>query len=653
MPGNALELASAYVTILPSTRGLGAALSADMEAPLAAAGKTGGGLFSKGMIGGLGKIGSALAAIGIAAFLKDSVAAAMKAEVSWGQLSRAVDNTGVSFDSVEGSLRDTLATESRLSAFSQGDLRTALTSLVQITGSVSTAQKDLGLTADLARAKNMDMANAAKLVGRVQMGSTAILTRYGIVLKKGATATEALAALQKKFGGAAEAYGNTTQGAVDKAKNSIEELQVSVGNTLLPVVGSLAKAGSSVMQSFDAMLPPLKTAVLVVGGLAAAALIALPWVASLSKAALALGLTSAASAAPLAGFATGIGMVASGAPVASYATVGFGTAIGGVTAALVAIAAPLAVFALTLMRTDAVSSYQQAVFALEGGMTDLQNRVAAGVTTWADAKTALDKGAFSTLTTAQKADVAGKAQTELANAVDGTTAAWQAETLAMSGTRHANEDGLANAIAVRAAQDALTVAIKRYGKNSPEAALATMKLHDAQKLAAQTADGMTASEVKAAIKAGLLKGKVSDYITVVRKIPKSKTTTITADIHDSALNGFLGKLAKIGIGRGLGFTVTGKVKAHMAGAFVPSPEVALIGEQPEYVINPRQPSAASLITSAARDAGMIAPASSAKTIVFNNYAQGVTGGAIVQQINAALNGSGEMAGYRAVMGATS
>lgn len=290
-----IELATAYVNIVPSTRDLASGLKKDLVGPLGAAGKVSGETAAKGFAGmstQIKKIGSALAVVGIAAFLKSSVTKALEAEKSWANLKVAVNNTGTSFDSAEASIKKTLAAQSALSAFSGGQLRTGFTALVQTTGSVTRAQELLGITTDLARAKNIDMATASKIVGKVAMGNVSALTRYGIVLDKGATATEALAALQKKFGGAAEAYGNTTQGSIDKANNSIAKLQTSIGSTLLPTIGRFAGGVSKLLDSFDKMEPAAKDATVAVAGVGAAALIATPYIASLDKAFKSLGVSA-------------------------------------------------------------------------------------------------------------------------------------------------------------------------------------------------------------------------------------------------------------------------------------------------------------------------------------------------------------------------
>lgn len=51
--------------------------------------------------------------------------------------------------------------------------------------------------------------DAPEIVGKAAEGNIGALARYGIMLKEGATATEAFATLQQKFGGQSEAFANT------------------------------------------------------------------------------------------------------------------------------------------------------------------------------------------------------------------------------------------------------------------------------------------------------------------------------------------------------------------------------------------------------------------------------------------------------------
>ena len=78
------EVASAYVTLLPSTKGFGKRTSAELGGPLERSGKEGGRRFGRGMSGGIaalgGKIfaplGAAAARVSIGSFFKDAVSGA-------------------------------------------------------------------------------------------------------------------------------------------------------------------------------------------------------------------------------------------------------------------------------------------------------------------------------------------------------------------------------------------------------------------------------------------------------------------------------------------------------------------------------------------------------------------------------------------------
>ena len=96
----------------------------------------------------------------------------------------------------------------------------------------------------------MDVAKAGELIGKVAGGNVGILGRYGIQVRKGATETEALALLQAKFAGQAEAYGNTAAGAQ-------ERFAVTIGNVAFDPIaftgmGLLLGLDTVVSQSFGA-----------------------------------------------------------------------------------------------------------------------------------------------------------------------------------------------------------------------------------------------------------------------------------------------------------------------------------------------------------------------------------------------------------------
>lgn len=192
---------------------------------------------------GLGVAGAAIAVgVGLGAALKGTVGDALQAEESQKRLDAALRNVGATSAGLRGKIDAANASLSNLSGFDDEDLQNAFSDLVRTTGDASGSLKEYGLIADLARAKNIPLASASKVIGRVMTGNTGILKRYGIQLRKGATTQEALAAMQKKFGGAAAAYGKTTQGSIDRARVAFGNIKETIGAALLPAVAAAGNA---------------------------------------------------------------------------------------------------------------------------------------------------------------------------------------------------------------------------------------------------------------------------------------------------------------------------------------------------------------------------------------------------------------------------
>ena len=95
---------------------------------------------------------------------------------------------------------------------------TSLAKLVSVTKDATEALELQRIAMDLARLRGMDLATASDLIGKVYGGNVGILSRYGIQLEKGTTATEALAEIQRRAAGQAAAYADTTQGKLVRAQ---------------------------------------------------------------------------------------------------------------------------------------------------------------------------------------------------------------------------------------------------------------------------------------------------------------------------------------------------------------------------------------------------------------------------------------------------
>lgn len=182
--------------------------------------------------------GLAGVALGTGAVLgaKKATDAFREAEVSNAKLRAQLKASGISYKAHAKEIDAVIQRTSKLAGLDDEDLQDAFTNIIRVTGNVSKSMKLTGLAADFARAKHMDVAKAGELVGKVAGGNVGILGRYGISVKKGATATEALGLLQRKFAGQAEAYGKTGAGAQDRMKVSTENLMEAVGRGLDPTL---------------------------------------------------------------------------------------------------------------------------------------------------------------------------------------------------------------------------------------------------------------------------------------------------------------------------------------------------------------------------------------------------------------------------------
>lgn len=123
--------------------------------------------------------------------------------------------------------------------FDNEEATVSLGKLFQRTGSVTEAIKLNSLAMDLARAKNIDLSTASKLVTKVIGGQGRALQEYGIILDETKTPLEALAELQVAVGGQAQAFAGTFAGASEVLKQQVGELTEKIGAQLLPIITNL------------------------------------------------------------------------------------------------------------------------------------------------------------------------------------------------------------------------------------------------------------------------------------------------------------------------------------------------------------------------------------------------------------------------------
>lgn len=192
------------------------------------------------------KAGAVGAAVGGAAILTrqlfKSVDAAKEEEVAQAKLRQAFKASGKSYK-VHGKAVDlAIKKTSQLAGIDDELVSESFANLLRTSGSVSKAMKGIALAADIARARNISLDSAAKIVERTMNGQYLSLRRVGVQVDANMTSTQALEAAQRKFAGSAERYGKTTAGAQERLAVAYENVQEKIGKKLLPLQLKLAEA---------------------------------------------------------------------------------------------------------------------------------------------------------------------------------------------------------------------------------------------------------------------------------------------------------------------------------------------------------------------------------------------------------------------------
>ena len=179
-------------------------------------------------------LGGAFAVFGIA-----SVRTLDAVEKSQANLETAVKNTGVSFAAAKPVI-DEQAKSMMALGFTYNDTYDALAKMTAASGSPKLALDSLGAAADLARFKQISLAEAGTLLARASIGQAKGLGDLGIALgktiPKGATFAQVLKAIEDRAGGAANAFKNTLSGSIAVAQANFQALEVQVGTALVPTL---------------------------------------------------------------------------------------------------------------------------------------------------------------------------------------------------------------------------------------------------------------------------------------------------------------------------------------------------------------------------------------------------------------------------------
>lgn len=187
------------------------------------------------------KVGLAAAAAGIAAFgvvLSKGISEAIAGENALNELNNALARTGQYSKEASLDMQEFAAGLQKTSVFAAGAI-ISNAALIQSLGKLSTEglKEATQAAADLSAALGVDLRTASMMVGKAAAGEIGSFSRYGLVIREGATNAEtfanALAAINKQFGGAAAAQVNTYGGRMEQLKNTISDLLEELGKAII------------------------------------------------------------------------------------------------------------------------------------------------------------------------------------------------------------------------------------------------------------------------------------------------------------------------------------------------------------------------------------------------------------------------------------
>ena len=178
-------------------------------------------------------------ALAFGVFAVAGVKAAIDQEAAMAKLKTAVDNTGQSFQAALPYITNISNSLVKL-GFHDEEAYNSLAKLTAATGDVKIAMGAMGTAADLARFKNMSLADASELLARASTGQAKGLRDLGIALgkniDKNASLADILKAVQDRTKGAADAFGNTAAGKLQIFNAQLDQLKEQIGFVILPAL---------------------------------------------------------------------------------------------------------------------------------------------------------------------------------------------------------------------------------------------------------------------------------------------------------------------------------------------------------------------------------------------------------------------------------
>jgi hypothetical protein len=186
---------------------------------------------------------SAAAFAGITAFATKATQAAIEDQAEQEKLAQTLRNVTGATDETIASTEKFISGLMKTTTFTDSQMRPALSALAVATGDVTTAQNLLTTAQDIAVATGADLESVSWALAKASQGNYKALQQLSPTLrdnvKEGQSFNQILQELNRNFGGAAEAAGQTLSGQMTILRNRFDEIVESIGTAFLPILESL------------------------------------------------------------------------------------------------------------------------------------------------------------------------------------------------------------------------------------------------------------------------------------------------------------------------------------------------------------------------------------------------------------------------------
>lgn len=175
-----------------------------------------------------------------AAFAVDQTSKLEDAHV---QLENAFKNAGTSVDEHKGKLEKVSAMMEKY-GYTNAQTEGAVARMTTVSGDAKKSMESMGLAADIAANRHVDLTKAGDLLAKTMAGSTTAAKKMGIEIPDSISKMEdpaqksaaMMELLKGKFKGSADAAAGTFKGKMESAKASIGDMAAKIGEKLVPIV---------------------------------------------------------------------------------------------------------------------------------------------------------------------------------------------------------------------------------------------------------------------------------------------------------------------------------------------------------------------------------------------------------------------------------